>query len=430
MSWFFYEIKIMWIKIKLFFNKPITRRTTYSIFALLILAVFLVPTTLSFIAFNKGDVFAYTRDHSSGTFEAFDEKVLGNDETATPQKFSKNVMEVSSNDRMVSDVQANANTIGYVSLGTIGTFNEAGEFGKNSTYDDISILSFEEQFPNEANIKEGTYGPSRNFNQFFRVENGTPEAEILKIQPVVNKTNGVKTTYWNTNDVNSSEVQGLSNEEKLSYAYYQWILHSPEAEKIIEADGEISNDGNKWAPGTTLAVETELMEILYSDDVLVEFDGFDKKVKIEQVGSTSVQAIITDFETLLSPYLNEYNVYLSHVQNGSGDASKVSPPPGTSSPYIGFQSREPQNDGKTFEYSAWGYKDIDELQKSNAYNAFAIDAIAIIANNDGLMINNGQVDIAINNITEEIIRKIYYDGSLSWQELYNQDSSLVQVGEI
>ncbi len=426
----------MWTKTKLFFNKPIAKRTVYSIFVFIILAVFLVPTTFSFIAFNKGDVFAYTRDHSSGTFEAFDKKVLGNEDNSEPQKFSKNVFEVSSNDRMVSNVQANANTIGYVSLGTIGTFNDDDKFIKDSIYDDISILAYNGVSPEKKDnialnkddlANPNKYSPSRNFNQFFRVEKGTTEAEILKVQPTINEKNNSNYIYWTIGGASIEELNGLSNEEKISYAYYQWILHSPAAEKIIETDGEISIGEEKWSDDETIKAEKELMQILYGEVDLKEFDGFDKKVKIVQVGSTSVQAIITDFETKLSPIANEYNVYLSHVQNGSGDASKVNPPAGTSAaPYIGFQSREPQSDGKTFEYSTWGYSSLEELEKSNAYNPLAIDAIAIIANNDGLTIKDDQNNnVVINNITEKIIRQIYYEGNLSWQDLYVKESGLV-----
>ncbi|NOQ50229.1 MAG: hypothetical protein GQ557_01005, partial [Mycoplasmataceae bacterium] len=343
-------------KIKLWFNKPIAKKVLVILSLIFLAFLIIAPITLIFTTNNFNQIYAYNRDTNSGTYEAFNEKVLDADGYQEENNLDKspknsyNVMEVSSNDRMISNVSRNKNTIGYVSIGTIGSFDEDGIFIKDEQYSDFDVLNFSTTTnengvdiviePTYENIIDETYEPTRSFNEFFRVPNPnsskrTDESEILLLTP--QESTDASNSYWNTSEVDGDILISLSNEEKLSFAYYEWILYSQTAADIIKEEGEIIQQDrpNLLEPNEAKVAGNQLYEILYGIPLnLSELTPDDHEViNIEQVGSTSVQSLITTFEATLNPKLDPYNIKITHNQSGSGSASSLGAPAGSTNPY-------------------------------------------------------------------------------------------------
>jgi phosphate transport system substrate-binding protein len=93
------------------------------------------------------------RDTSSGTYELFKEKVVGKD-----RDYSKSMRNLASNQAILSEVQKNANAIGYIGLGYA---QNAGNSVKRVTVDGVEDTA--------ANVQNGTYPLSRDL---YMVSNG------------------------------------------------------------------------------------------------------------------------------------------------------------------------------------------------------------------------------------------------------------------
>ncbi len=82
---------------------------------------------------------------------------------------------------MITFVQREKNSVGYVSFGTVAEFDEAGNpiLRDRPGAENISFTTFNGVVPTYDNIMTGEYEAARNFNLFFRVVEGSAEAEIL-----------------------------------------------------------------------------------------------------------------------------------------------------------------------------------------------------------------------------------------------------------
>ncbi|BDU67656.1 MAG: hypothetical protein TYPL_3090 [Candidatus Tyloplasma litorale] len=348
------------LKLKIICDSNIFR-VIMSIFIIICLAlVIILPSILN--ARPSWSVMAFNRDSSSGTREAFAEKVLDND------SFSPgfNAREVRNNDAMINAVASNGPSVGYVSFGTIAEFENDKPVLKKEFSDkhpNIDFASFESQNENGEwekyeptlnNIKSSNY-PSRNFNSFFRVRNGEDESTILNFDY----------DYWKNQNTDVSYIDTNNNNLKGSYLFYSWMNYSTKAGEIIEEDGEISTDLADM--GGRIDFTKSTIEN-YTNDVNLEKGSH---ISVEIVGSTSATSVVTSltkyFQEAISPWF-DYNFVIA--TNGSGDAFKEAVP-GATDAYIGLQSREASED----ELKSWGW-----TENSNSYNAFAIDAILIIYN--------------------------------------------------
>lgn len=317
--------------------------------------VVILPSVLN--SRREGELIAFNRDATSGTREAFVEKVLGED----PDKFSpgKNVLEASNNESMIKSVAKNKYSTAYVSAGTIMDL-KTGESKKEG----VNITAFNNVMPTYDTVVDGTYTPQRNFNAFFRVENDSEESKILN---------------WQTEDVTM-----LDDNLKASYAFYYWFEYSNEAGLLIEQGSEIANSDSRI--DFTLSKEDKNF-INYINTTELN----SKDIRIEIVGSSSAQASMEELTEVADENLEkefpDTNFEFVVATNGSGDAFSKKVPGTTGSDYIGMQSREP----KESEYEEWGYTS-DNYTK--VYRAFAIDAIIIIYNNKHL--DNKDIELTTN----------------------------------
>lgn len=422
----------MWIKFKLLFDNPNFKKIFYGCFTVVLAIILITLPTLSIINnFQSNYIIAFNRDPNSGTREAFDTTVIDTP-GYSPQH---HVLEVANNDRMISSVTKNKNTIGYVSLGTIGNFDSlTGEFILNSELEnDIKVLDYQADGPNGTNpsanfyspsltnIENGNYEPQRPFSQFFRVDYGTNEANILDVY-YDKSSNTFKTS-------STYNLMSLAPSEKLSYLFYEWILYSSEASKVIASFGnvDLNSAGKKNFTKTTYFSYVNLM--WPTVDAAIN-DA--KNTRIELIGSTSsaeiikkeaqlftflVSNVIYSYQTgidLNNLWINQlyisvnYQYYFSFNFNGSGDAFKRNVP-GTNQSWIGYQSREYNQS----EITSWGWTDSTlNHYRTNVYTEFAIDALAIIANT-----KNSTLD-SISGIRQSELYKIYATNeAITWENI-------------
>jgi phosphate transport system substrate-binding protein len=162
---------------------------------------------------KKREITVISREESSGTRGAFDElmKIV---EGGTNMLFREAVI-VSSTDEAASKVEVDKNAIGYTSLGSVTS--------------KVKALSIDGVSPNEANVKNGSYGISRPF--VLAIKNGANNRiaeDFIKFtvskagQEVVSK-NGYVTMDDATADYTAA---GLSGKITLS--------GSTSVEKVVE----------------------------------------------------------------------------------------------------------------------------------------------------------------------------------------------------
>ncbi len=355
----------MKLKLKIIWDSKITKVILATFSILLLAMAVILPSALT--ARKTGQLIAFNRDATSGTREAFIEKVLGED----PDEFTpgKNVLEASNNESMIKSVIKNKYSVAYVSAGTIAELGEDSLTIKDKYVGNVGVAGYEDVMPNLTTISNGEYAPQRNFNAFFRVEEGSEEAKIVD---------------WQTED-----VTGLDDNLKASYAFYYWFQYSQEAHDFINQGSEIAYTDRGRIPITWDNFEK------YWDKTELE----SKDIRIEIVGSSSAQATMHELTDYVLEKVNEQypdtNVQFIIATNGSGDAFKETVPGTTGADYIGMQSRE----AKESELESWGY---DETNSSDFYMPFAIDAILIIYNTKGLA--NPEQEYYV---TEEAMNRLY-----------------------
>lgn len=328
-----------------------------TIIVLIILAIIL-PSILN--ARPKGSLLAFNRDATSGTREAFASKVL-NDEEFSP---GKDVREVKNNDAMVHDVANNNNSVGYVSLATIASFDESGEFKFNDGVSkNINYSTLDGTPITEESISTMTYGASRTFNSFFRVKKDSTESQILNYD-------------FSTSTYTGESLVEESNELKASYLFYSWVNQSTQASEFLTEEG--------FFPASDSTIDfTNDVFINYATNEDIDLN-LDDELRIEIVGSTSAKEAIVDlskeFEETILSIEPEIDMEFIIATNGSGDAFKETIP-GATNAYIGLQSRSASES----ELSKWGWDDISESDgkySSDVYNSFIIDAILMIFNSE------------------------------------------------
>lgn len=401
------------LRIKIIWESKITRAIIAGIFAAAILLAIILPSILN--SRPKGSILAFNRDATSGTREAFvNETLEWDDETNGEWTPGSNVREVRNNDSMITFVQKQENSVGYVSFGTVAEFLEDGtpvmRTDRNGM-DHVSFATFNGVLPTYDNIKnndsEGGYSSSRFFNAFFRVKQDSKEYSITNYDWATGSKEGVDLDYINTIDE--------SNDFKAAYLFFNWFSKSEEALEIINENGEIpysvieENDQSRtsWFDGD-LNEDGETTFDNSIADTYIDNMGInhDEQVLIEIVGSTSATALMTDltkeFDKVISEAygLEEKDLKFVIATNGSGDAVKETVP-GTDHPFIGMQSKNQSADG----FSEWGDYLVDGEYDKNVYDSFAIDAILIIYNNENVDLKEDQY----LNVTSDSLRELYTD---------------------
>lgn len=359
------------VKIKIFIGSK-TFKVILSIFSIMVLsAVMVIPSILTMRP--KWSAISFSRDATSGTRQAFVEKVLLSD----PKEFSPgaNVREAKNNESMIKLVVNNRNSISYVSFGTVAHFNQNNEAALKENFNKKSInyATLGGVEPNRENLKNGSYPATRDFNIFLRVDKESEESELL------NSTwDGKESEFTNPK---SESLKKIDNNLKASYLFYSWAYLSNQADELLKIESEVSSTNPK------IDFTPEIVNS-YVDAVALDKDA---KIMIEIVGSSSARKVLdllsTDRDKSFGN-IAENDWAFSKIEfikatNGSGDAFRKTIA-GTINPFIGLQSRAPGE----IELSKWnwtkenGVSDKDETKKP--YNNFAIDALLVIYNTKSL----------------------------------------------
>ncbi len=360
------------LRLKIIWESTITRVMLIILLIIALLLAIILPSTLS--ARPKDSVTAFNRDATSGTREAFVEKVLQSDmDDFSP---GSNVLEASNNESMIRSVERNRYSTGYVSFGTVAEFDKDGKaiLKESMNPNKIGFTTLDGIDPDKENILSGDYSGQRNFNMFFRVKKDSNEYNITNYD-------------FNTNTI-TTDVSSLSDTLKASYLFYNWALYSTEAnDYITNESGELPFNSS------TIDFTADYIKT-YVDNTNLNSD----KIRIEIIGSTSANEIAEGltkiFEDDINTIYGSNSIEFVIATNGSGDAFKTTVP-GVDEPYIGLQSRE----AKATELSSWGYDGIDP----KTYHAFAIDAILIIYNKEHLGDKTIKYDVNhedLNNLYE------------------------------
>ncbi len=405
------------LRLKIIWESTITKIVLVLVLVGLLLSAIILPSVLT--SRPKGSVLAFNRDAASGTREAFVEKVLDEDKhTWTP---GGNVREVRNNDAMITFVQREENSMGYVSFGTVASFSEESlpeegiEIGDpilrtdRNGMDKISFATFNGIKPTKDNIFSGEYEAARNFNSFFRVKQDSNESQILNFD-------------WDTmslDEVSKEKVNQTeyANDLKGAYLFYNWFLTSNEASNIINESGELTysfiEDGGE--------TRKEFDKVLVDQYIDATGLNSDEQILIEIVGSTSATAVMTDLtnafdEEITEAYeLEEEDLKFVIATNGSSDALHPTVA-GTDHPFIGMQSKDQSAEG--FVEEGWGeleyfYDESTGTYNSDVYGSFAKDAILIIFNAKGM--NNEE---CAYNISRDSLVDLYtYDEYLYYEDL-------------
>ncbi len=410
------------LKIRIFLESSFFKMASITLLVILILSAILLPSILT--SRPKDSVLAFNRDATSGTREAFVEKVIEPEDWDSDAngKFKevwspgKNVREVRNNDAMITFVQRELNSVGYVSFGTVAEFDEDGNPVKRTDrngMDKIEFATFENVMPTRDAVLGGDYSAARNFNMFFRVFEGSDEQMITNYD-------------WEANTIDEASIDAVdstdnSNDLKAAYFFFNWVTHSTEAAEIIDESGELSfstiDTREDWMGegvvvdenGNIISADLSSSEkfTTYIDNTGVNDES---NILIEIVGSTSATALMTDLtnffdEALTTAYgWSDDKLQFVIATNGSGDAVSKSAPAGTDHPFIGMQSKDQDKEG----LDEWGtsYANEDGTYDSTVYTPFAKDAILIIYNSrniqewfpelsveDGDMLNTNQEEL-------------------------------------
>lgn len=115
---------------------------------------------------NDGNIKVYTRDTSSGTRDGFFTSIGLSDAVKSNELLAKGYIEVESNGAMVTQVKNDEHGIGYISLSSLESSGLKG-----LTYNSVA--------PTEANVINGTYKLTRNFNYMLRDEYADENVEAV-----------------------------------------------------------------------------------------------------------------------------------------------------------------------------------------------------------------------------------------------------------
>ena len=250
---------------------------------------------------------AYTRDTTSGTRDGFFTKIgLGAAKTDNAPLVNGYV-EVSSNGNMISAIQNDEYGIGYISLSTLEGSGLTG-------------LKYENVAPDEANVLNGTYQLTRNFNYIIRND----YAETSKVGQIVK-------------------------------AFIAFLGTSEGVTTIKSKDGIISITGNE---PTWNSIKSQYP--VCSED--------NSSVTVKFGGSTSVEKMAKALTAQFAPLCG--NFVPSHNHTGSGDAYKHtqgSEKDDSGALDVGFLSRELELDSA-------------ETAASGTYGKICTDAIVAVVN--------------------------------------------------
>jgi phosphate transport system substrate-binding protein len=251
------------------------------------------------------NVTLYTRDTTSGTRDGFFTgiglKAAASDNTPLAAGF----VEVTGNGDMIAKIKADEYGVGYISL---ASYADSGLKG----------LKYEGVDPTEANVLNGTYALTRNFNYVVR-----------------------------------NDYAAGSKEEKLVKAFVAFMFSIEGKEIIKSKDGiiDIKPTDKTWAE-------------LKADHPVVNEDN--SGVTLRLGGSTSVQKIA---EALSAEFKIVSGCKVAHNHTGSGAAYKAtqgSEKDGATGLDIGFASRE--------------FKD-SEPAAEGTFGKICVDAIVAVVNN-------------------------------------------------
>lgn len=388
------------LKLKIIWESTITKIILIVVIIALLLSAIILPSVLT--SRPDGSVLAFNRDAASGTREAFVEKVLDEDKhTWTP---GTNVREVRNNDSMITFVEREQYSVGYVSFGTVATFDEDGNpilRADRNGMDNISFSSFNGISPTHDNIFNGDYEAARSFNSFFRVKQDSDESQILNFDWT--------TMTLDEESKNKVDQTEHSNDLKAAYLFYNWFLTSVEASDIINESGELTYSFIESEGDSRVEFDKALV------DQYLESTGLnsDEQILIEIVGSTSATSVMTDltntFDIEISEAygLGDEDLKFVIATNGSSDALHPTVA-GTDHPFIGMQSKDQSPEG--FVEEGWGelayfYDETTETYNSDVYGSFAKDAILMIFNTKGL--NEEEKEPCYFNIDREVLRRLY-----------------------
>ncbi len=415
------------LRLRIIWDATITKVILIVTLVVLLVLAIVLPSILT--ARPDGSILAFNRDATSGTREAFVEKVLQTDKkTWTP---GSNVREVRNNDSMITFVEREKNSVGYVSFGTVAEFDEAGNpilRTDRNGMDHIAFTEYEGVAPTYDAIFSGEYGAARNFNAFFRVVEGSNEYQITNFD-------------WASMTIDDASLEavnttGHANDLKAAYLFFNWIQSSTEAYEVIEESGEIPYSPTESNGGTRI-------DYFNTDDwgssvvdTFVTTMGIhkDEQILIEIVGSTSATALMTDLTNRFDDEVSEaYGLEEDELKfvvatNGSGDAVSETVP-GTDHSYIGMQSKDQSADG----FEGWGDYLVDEEYNEKVYASFAKDAILIIYNTSNLSQELKDViassESGLLNVEKETLYDLYtYNEYMYYEDLFiehTEDSEVV-----
>lgn len=250
---------------------------------------------------------AYTRDTTSGTRDGFFTKIgLGTAKTDNAPLVSGYV-EVSSNGNMISAIQNDEYGIGYISLSTLDGTGLTG-------------LKYENVVPSEANVLNGTYQLTRNFN------------------------------YVTRNDYAETSKAG-----QIVKAFVAFLSTSEGVTTIKSKDGINNVTGNE---PTWNSIKSQYP--VCSED--------NSSITVKFGGSTSVEKMAKALTAQFAPLCG--NFVPSHNHTGSGDAYKHTQGSGkddSGALDVGFLSREIELDSA-------------EAAASGTYGKICTDAIVAVVN--------------------------------------------------
>lgn len=246
----------------------------------------------------------YTRDTTSGTRDGFFSTIGFSEAVTDNTVLADGYVEVDSNGGMITAVKNDEFAIGYISLTSLETANVKG-------------LSFNGVKPTEANVLNGTYALTRNFNYIVGNDfTNQTEAEIVEAFLAFLTTSDAKSTI-----ISEGGITEINNEDP------SW--------NDIKADYPISNKDNS--------------------EITIKFGG-----------STSVEKIAKALSAEFSAKCG--NFIFEHNHTGSGDAYKRtqgSEKSGTNALHIAFASRD--------------FKDSEEATLGTS-GKICIDAIVAVVN--------------------------------------------------
>lgn len=372
------------------------------------------------------DVVAYNRNGTSGTYEVWKDFVSPGDKA---QKWAKNVLEVSGNDKMAANTNSQEGSIGYVAgasvkisdfsvehrtdtrigntniTGVEATPSQAGMYSySGQTYE---IVEGQSILPTFANISNNLYEGQRNFNSLWRGEVITYDNQSaidLAYEAINANSISGAANYWT--QLFGSDITEDQATEGLAWIFFNYIDEGEGTEVIKAKYGTAPHgrEGNFTYEEVQNSVQG--LNSIYKDL---------KNSQFYSQGSTSVlettSGLAREFSTnqslaagFVMPEITKSggSQFVGFLNNsgheGSGDAFKAER---LSNTYIGFQSRE----AKQEEWNNIGIKDFTptpqephpiEYTVPRFYRAYTIDPLIIIASKKGF--NNWDYKITMDEL--------------------------------